>query len=128
MTRRLIILITLILSVFAPRYGQTASTGPVARLRAELEPRINDAIEQRKLPGLAIGVVKMVSSFTQKDSASRSRGKDERGPEYQDYRTVDGVKVPFIINQLEGTVFTIRLTEVKHNVAIDDAVFVKPKK
>jgi len=48
--------------------------------------------------------------------------------EYQDYREVDGVKVPFIIHHIEDVHFTIKLTEMKQNVTIDDAVFVKPKK
>jgi hypothetical protein len=55
-------------------------------------------------------------------------GTMDEATEYQDYRTVDGVRVAFIINQIEGTVFTFKVTEVKHNVAIDDSVFVKPKK
>jgi hypothetical protein len=44
-----------------------------------------------------------------------------------DYREVDGVKMPFTIRQ-ESSVSSavIRLTEVKHNVAIDDAKFNKP--
>jgi hypothetical protein len=55
-------------------------------------------------------------------------GKMDEATEYQDYRMVDGVKVPFIINQIENVVFTIKFTEVKHNVPIDDSIFVKPKK
>ena len=47
---------------------------------------------------------------------------------YRDYREVDGVKVPFLINLIEDVVFTMKLNEVKQNVTIDDAVFVKPKK
>jgi CubicO group peptidase (beta-lactamase class C family) len=54
-------------------------------------------------------------------------GKMDEATEYQDYRTVDGVKVPFIINQIENVVFTIKFTEVKHNIAIDDSMFAKPK-
>jgi carboxyl-terminal processing protease len=44
---------------------------------------------------------------------------------YEDYREVDGVKLPFIIREetSNGFNFTFRVTEVKHNVAIDDAVF-----
>jgi hypothetical protein len=44
-----------------------------------------------------------------------------------DYREVDGVKIPFTIRQ-ESSVSSavIKLTEVKHNVAIDDAKFNKP--
>ncbi len=48
--------------------------------------------------------------------------------EYDDYRNVDGVKVPFVFHHTEDLHFVIKLTEVKQNVAIDDAVFVKPKK
>jgi hypothetical protein len=48
--------------------------------------------------------------------------------EHTDYREVDGVKVPFIIYPVQDAHFTFKLTEVKHNMPIDDAVFVKPKK
>src|ERR1051325_3574113 len=48
--------------------------------------------------------------------------------EYDDYREVDGIKVPFVLHYIEDTHFIIKLTEVKQNVTIDDAVFVKPKK
>jgi len=45
-----------------------------------------------------------------------------------DYREVDGVKLPFVINQVRSDFsFTIKLTDVKHNVPIDDAKFEKPK-
>jgi hypothetical protein len=55
-------------------------------------------------------------------------GKITDAVEYTDYREVDGIKVPFIIYIVQDAHFTIKLTEVKHNVPIDDAVFVKPKK
>ncbi|HXI23065.1 MAG TPA: serine hydrolase [Pyrinomonadaceae bacterium] len=55
-------------------------------------------------------------------------GKMIEAVQYQDYREVDGVKVPFTIYQIEDVLFTIKLTEVKQNLAIDDLVFVKPKK
>lgn len=47
--------------------------------------------------------------------------------EFDDYREVDGVKVPFVIHHVEDAHFLIKLAEVKQNVAIDDAIFVKPK-
>jgi hypothetical protein len=50
--------------------------------------------------------------------------------DFEDYREVDGVKEPFIIrkNQLEGfEASTLKLTEVKHNVAVDDAKFNMPQ-
>ncbi|HBB98160.1 MAG TPA: hypothetical protein DC054_22475 [Blastocatellia bacterium] len=55
-------------------------------------------------------------------------GKMGEADEYQDYREVDGVKVPFTIHIIQDAHFTIKLTEVKHNVTIDDTIFVKPKK
>lgn len=44
-----------------------------------------------------------------------------------DYKDVDGVKVPFTRRQvLPQMTFVIKLTDVKHNVTIDDAKFNKP--
>jgi outer membrane lipoprotein-sorting protein len=46
--------------------------------------------------------------------------------EPSDYRTVDGVKVPFlIVNSNDLQTLTIKLTKIEHNVTIDDAMFVK---
>ncbi len=44
---------------------------------------------------------------------------------YEDYREVDGVKLPFLIREesANGFSFVFRVTEIKHNVAIDDATF-----
>jgi outer membrane lipoprotein-sorting protein len=45
-----------------------------------------------------------------------------------DYRDVDGIKLPFKIEQERSDFsFTVNLTEVKHNVPIDNAKFEKPK-
>ena len=47
---------------------------------------------------------------------------------YSDYRAVDGVKLPFTIRQVApGMDFTVKLTEVKQNVSIDDAKFNRPE-
>lgn len=44
-----------------------------------------------------------------------------------DYRDVDGVKVAFMLRQETSMgSFVIKFTEVKHNVAVDDAKFNKP--
>jgi hypothetical protein len=45
----------------------------------------------------------------------------------EDYRVVDGVKVPFVMRQVTS-MFTMvmRLVEVKHNVTLDDKMFKKP--
>jgi len=54
-------------------------------------------------------------------------GKVNIDSTFDDYREVDGVKLPFLIHQSLGEFsFTIKLTEVKHNVEIDDAKFDKP--
>lgn len=44
---------------------------------------------------------------------------------YEDYREVDGVKLPFLVreNALPGFAFVYKITEIKHNVAIDDSRF-----
>lgn len=55
-------------------------------------------------------------------------GKMIEAVQYGDYREADGVKVPFTIYQIEDVLFTIKLTQVKQNVPVDDSVFVKPKK
>lgn len=44
-----------------------------------------------------------------------------------DYRTVDGMAVPFKMKRTEkGAVIKMRLTQVKNNIAIDDEMFLKP--
>ena len=44
-----------------------------------------------------------------------------------DYRDVDGVKVPFKVRYaFESFNFTITIDELQHNVPIDDAIFKKP--
>lgn len=51
-------------------------------------------------------------------------GKFEQVAEPSDYRTVDGVKIPFSIVTTSPTqTVTIKLATVEHNVAIDDAMF-----
>jgi hypothetical protein len=53
-------------------------------------------------------------------------GMLEQSSESQDYRTVDGVKVPFVLlNTNELQTITIKLTKVEHHVAMDDAMFKK---
>jgi zinc protease len=54
-------------------------------------------------------------------------GKTIVNSQYEDYREVEGVKVPFMIRQTSAYFdFVIKLSEVKHNVPIDDAKFKKP--
>jgi serine/threonine protein kinase len=48
---------------------------------------------------------------------------------YSDYRTVDGVKIPFSLRNVDAqTVATIRLKEVRNNVTINDTVFNPPSR
>jgi hypothetical protein len=55
-------------------------------------------------------------------------GQDvEQVGEFSEYRAVDGVKVPFTIKSTNPVqAFTITVSSVEHNKAIDDASFVKP--
>lgn len=47
----------------------------------------------------------------------------------EDYRTVDGVKIQFRNRDiLNGHTLLLRLTQINHNVPVDDALFVKPAK
>jgi len=46
---------------------------------------------------------------------------------FDDYRDLDGIKVPFSIKQVNPAfTMSIKITEVKHNVEIDVAKFAKP--
>src|SRR5687767_13521020 len=54
-------------------------------------------------------------------------GDIEQINEFSDFRTVDGVKVPFVVKSVNAVqTATATLTTVRHNVEIDDASFVKP--
>lgn len=48
--------------------------------------------------------------------------------DYEDYRVVNGMKVPFTVRRVEeeGIEIVIQYSEIKHNVPIDDAKFEKP--
>ena len=54
------------------------------------------------------------------------QGEIEQIVAFSDYRTVDGVKVAFhTVNTTPVQVVTVKLSNVVHNVAMDDAMFVK---
>jgi hypothetical protein len=54
-------------------------------------------------------------------------GPVEQIMEFGDYRTVDGVKVPFLVKSINSAqTVTGILTDVRHNVEIDEASFKKP--
>jgi len=47
--------------------------------------------------------------------------------DFEDYREVDGAKLPFTVHwRIPGRTWSRRINEVKHNTAIDDAKFEKP--
>ena len=51
--------------------------------------------------------------------------------DFEDYRDVDGVKLPFTIRTSELAAFataTRKFSEIRHNAAVDDALFQFPKK
>lgn len=55
-------------------------------------------------------------------------GQVTESEDFDDYRTVDGVKLPFSIRRLDdgGTTLRLKVTEVKHDAEIDDAKFENP--
>jgi CubicO group peptidase (beta-lactamase class C family) len=55
-----------------------------------------------------------------------AKGKLEGAEDYDDYREVDGVKVPFAISLIADERLNVKLVEVKHNVNINDSMFDKP--
>jgi outer membrane lipoprotein-sorting protein len=62
------------------------------------------------------------------DDTLRLEGSDYRVENYlDDYRAVDGAYFAFRIRHVEkGNVFTLRLTQIKNNVPVDDSMFLKP--
>ncbi len=47
---------------------------------------------------------------------------------FEDYRDIDGVKLPFAVRQVTPMFeLTLKFNEVRHNVEIDDAKFAKPE-
>jgi zinc protease len=56
-----------------------------------------------------------------------SGGVSHLRTDVDDYRDVDGVKLPFISKQTNGdTTYTITISEVHHNVELEDSDFAKP--
>lgn len=46
---------------------------------------------------------------------------------YEDYREVDGVKLPFLVRRLTSAVSsTLNYEEIKHNLPVEDKIFQKP--
>jgi hypothetical protein len=63
----------------------------------------------------------------QEMDAETVQGKMHVDVYLEDYKEVDGVKIPFTVKQNSDAIsFVIKLTEVKHNVPIEDAKFNKP--
>jgi zinc protease len=57
-----------------------------------------------------------------------AEGKLLNSEDYEDYRAVDGIQIPFTIRQVtgDGTEIVITLNSVTHNAPIDEAKFDKP--
>jgi zinc protease len=54
-------------------------------------------------------------------------GVSQLQEDFSDYREIDGVKLPFTISQTSvESAFTIKINEVRHNVALGDGEFSKP--
>jgi outer membrane lipoprotein-sorting protein len=59
-----------------------------------------------------------------------NEGGQEIVSRFDDFREVDGLKIPFAIqvDAGSGQVFALALQEVKHGVELDDSLFVKPSR
>jgi zinc protease len=61
------------------------------------------------------------------EMADTPQGKFPITSNFEDFREVDGVKIFFTLRQeLPQAAIVVKITEVKHNVPIDDAKFNKP--
>jgi zinc protease len=59
-------------------------------------------------------------------SAATPQGKIPSEEFLEDYKEIDGIELPFTVRQTSPQPFVLHLTEVHHNVPIDDAKFAKP--
>ena len=61
------------------------------------------------------------------DETQTPQGADVVESFLEDYREIEGVKLPFTVRQVHNKlILIVRITEVKMNQAIDDAKFAKP--
>ena len=61
------------------------------------------------------------------DAIRRDDGEYNVQTYLDDYRSIDGAYFPFRIKHVEkGNVFTVKLTQIKHNIPVEDTVFLKP--
>jgi len=64
-----------------------------------------------------------------RNDSTREAGQSMTKTFFSDYRTVDGIKLPFTFRQEDGqTSAIIRIKEVRHNVTINDSIFNVPSK
>ncbi len=66
-------------------------------------------------------LLRLISQNHDADGVSQIR------EDLEDYRDVDGIKLPFTTHQTNGdTTYTMMISEVHHNVDLDDSEFAKP--
>lgn len=62
------------------------------------------------------------------DAVHREDGDYNLQTYLDDYRPVDGAYFPFRLKHVEkGNVFTVKVTQIKNNVPVDDTLFLKPE-
>ena len=67
-----------------------------------------------------------IKSIIKVNVAQLGRDLDQTS-EFNDYRDVDGMKIPFEIKQVSDIqTLTVKLTKVDHNVEVDEKLFTKP--
>jgi serine/threonine protein kinase len=69
------------------------------------------------------------SGLLLRNDETRESGQGTTKTFFSDYRTVDGIKLPFTFRQEDGqTSAVIRIKEIRHNVTINDSIFNVPSK
>lgn len=106
--------------------GHTLSLAPKAQVNGKdayvvvATPKTGPAV-QMYFDTESFLLVRTVSRIT-----SAELGQTEQVSDPSDYRTIDGVKVAFTMTQTAGgQAVTMKFNKVEHNVAIDDAAFIK---
>jgi outer membrane lipoprotein-sorting protein len=56
-----------------------------------------------------------------------NQGTFSAGMDFDDYKEVQGVKIPFTLHQVGDEEWTIRFTEILRDIALDDKQFEKPE-
>lgn len=93
----------------------------------ELDVYIVEAVPGEGFPDIYYFAVESGLLLKRDSKYETPEGIESFSTFYEDYREVDGIKLPFALRRVGGdSNFTIRFTEITHNVPIEDSRFTKP--